>query len=76
MHVAAAVRLAVTFRGFCGAETSLSARRANGVAAAAGDLGGLDAAPSYFRSSRKETLALTRKFLTLSFSTVAWNSLM
>ena len=32
--------------------------------------------PSYFRSTLKETLALTRKFLTLSFSTVAWNSLM
>jgi hypothetical protein len=27
--------------------------------------------PVYFRSSTKETLALTRKFFTLSFSTVA-----
>ncbi len=31
--------------------------------------------PIYFLSRTNETFALTRKFLTLSFSTVAWNSL-
>ena len=32
--------------------------------------------PNYVRSITKETFALTRKFFTVSFSTVAWNSLM